>query len=59
LVDVKVERIGGGFGGKQARPKFLAAAAAVAARASGLPVVIQVREKLEYFVFLFDDARSL
>jgi xanthine dehydrogenase/oxidase len=33
-----MERIGGGFGGKQDRPQFIAAATAIAAHCSGVPV---------------------
>eukprot|EP00727_Mastigamoeba_balamuthi_P009965 m51a1_g5591 xanthine dehydrogenase/oxidase, putative (1321) ;mRNA; f:649854-654584 len=37
-VESRMERIGGGFGGKQDRPQFLAAATALAAHCSGRPV---------------------
>jgi xanthine dehydrogenase/oxidase len=39
-VESRMERIGGGFGGKQDRPQFLAAACAVGAAVSGRPVRI-------------------
>lgn len=49
-VRVHVERIGGGFGGKQDRPQFLAAAAAVASRKAGRPVKMVLEREADMVI---------